>query len=178
MAQSFLGTKGYLAPEMLQRRGYAKTVDTWALGVIVFVLLCGCLPFDDDSSSIPSDLMVRSKFHLRFPRWAKGLSASAKDLLSHLLDTNPQTRYTAHQALQHPWVQGNSAPKDSLLQSPGRLSITPKKTKTGSPFESKSSDSKGKKSETRSQMTQMISERVRANSLSRPGRHLVRKKSI
>lgn len=173
-AQSFLGTKGYLAPEMLQRRSYAKTVDTWALGVIVFVLLCGCLPFDDDSTIIPSDSMVRSKFHLRFPRWAHGLSASAKDLLSHLLDTNPQTRYTAHEALQHPWVQGNSAPKDSLLQSPGRLSLANKK-KSDSPF---NLSGLGKRIETRTQMTQIISERARANSGGRPGRHLVRKKSI
>lgn len=118
--------------------------------------------------------MVRSKFHLRFPRWAQGLSASAKDLLSNLLDTNPQTRYTAHQALQHPWVQGNSAPKDSLLQSPGRLSLTNKK-KSDSQINPSGT---GKRSETRSQVTQIISERVRANSGGRPGRHLVRKKSI
>ena len=44
-ARSFLGTKGYLAPEMLQRSNYDKSVDMWSLGVIAFVLLCGCLPF-------------------------------------------------------------------------------------------------------------------------------------
>ena len=95
VARSFLGTRGYLAPEMLQRRDYTKAVDTWALGVIVFVLLCGCLPFDDDSQTVPSDELVRAKFVLRFPRWAKNLSASAKDLLSHLLNVNPTQRYTA-----------------------------------------------------------------------------------
>lgn len=45
-------TQGYLAPEMLQRESYNKEVDVWALGVIVFVLLCGCLPFDDDSKKL------------------------------------------------------------------------------------------------------------------------------
>ena len=44
--------QGYLAPEMLQRESYNKEVDVWALGVIVFVLLCGCLPFDDDSKKL------------------------------------------------------------------------------------------------------------------------------
>lgn len=44
--------QGYLAPEMLQREAYNKEVDVWALGVIVFVLLCGCLPFDDDSKKL------------------------------------------------------------------------------------------------------------------------------
>ena len=125
VARTFLGTRGYLAPEMLQRRDYTRAVDTWALGVIVFVLLCGCLPFDDDSATVPSDDLVRAKFVLRFPRWAKHLSASAKDLLTHLLDVNPKTRYTAEQALRHPWVQGRTAPKESLLQSPGRIGASP-----------------------------------------------------
>jgi serine/threonine protein kinase len=125
VASSFLGTRGYLAPEMLQRRNYTKAVDTWALGVIVFVLLCGCLPFDDDSSTIPSDDLVRAKFVLRFPRWAKNLSTPAKDLLSHLLDVNPARRYTAEQALEHPWVTGKAAPKGNLLASPGRIKKSP-----------------------------------------------------
>jgi len=125
VAQSFLGTRGYLAPEMLQRRNYTKAVDTWALGVIVFVLLCGCLPFDDDSATVPSDDLVRAKFVLRFPRWAKNLSPSAKDLLSHLLDVNPARRYTAEQALDHAWVTGKAAPKGNLLSSPGRIKKSP-----------------------------------------------------
>ena len=105
VARSFLGTRGYLAPEMLQGRDYTHAVDTWALGVIVFVLLCGCLPFDDDCLTVPSDDLVRAKFVLRFPPWATNLSDSAKDLLEHLLDLDPLTRYTAQQALTHPWVQ-------------------------------------------------------------------------
>jgi serine/threonine protein kinase len=125
VARSFLGTRGYLAPEMLQRRDYTRAVDAWALGVIVFVLLCGCLPFDDDSQTVPSDDLVRTKFVLRFPRWAKNLSESAKDLLSHLLDVNPVTRYSAERALEHPWVMGKTAPKGSLLASPGRIKKSP-----------------------------------------------------
>jgi len=125
VARTFLGTRGYLAPEMLQRRDYTRAVDTWALGVIVFVLLCGCLPFDDDSATVPSDDLVKAKFVLRFPRWAKNLSPSAKDLLSHLLDVNPRTRYTAEQALNHPWVQGQTAPRDNLLASSGRIRKSP-----------------------------------------------------
>jgi serine/threonine protein kinase len=125
VARSFLGTRGYLAPEMLQRRDYTKAVDTWALGVIVFVLLCGCLPFDDDSQTVPSDDLVKAKFVLRFPRWAKNLSPSSRDLLSHLLDVNPTRRYTAEQALEHAWVTGKAAPKGSLLSSPGRIKKSP-----------------------------------------------------
>jgi serine/threonine protein kinase len=125
VASSFLGTRGYLAPEMIQRRDYTKSVDAWALGVIVFVLLCGCLPFDDDCQTIPNSPDLRSKFTLRFPRWAKDLSKSAKDLLNHLLDIDSRRRYTAEQALMHPWVAGDTASKDSLLQSPGRIKPSP-----------------------------------------------------
>lgn len=125
VASSFLGTRGYLAPEMIQRRLYTKSVDAWALGVIVFVLLCGCLPFDDDCQSIPSSPDLRAKFTLRFPRWAKDLSKSAKDLLNHLLDVDSRRRYTAEQAFDHPWVRGETASRDSLLQSPGRIKPSP-----------------------------------------------------
>lgn len=103
LAKSFLGTRGYLAPEMLQRKNYSSAVDTWALGVIMYVLLCGCLPFDDDSQPLSSP-QIRTKFVIRYPRWASGLSADAKDLLSHLLDIDPYTRYTAEDAISHPWM--------------------------------------------------------------------------
>lgn len=125
VARSFLGTRGYLAPEMLQRLDYSRAVDAWALGVIIFVLLCGCLPFDDDSQTIPSDDVISKKFHLRYPRWAQNLSESSKDLLSHLLDINPRTRYTAAQALEHPWVTGKDIPKNNYLRSPGKISQSP-----------------------------------------------------
>ena len=52
---SFLGTRGYLAPEMLQRQAYSMSVDMWALGIIVYVLLCGCLPFGDDGGQIANE---------------------------------------------------------------------------------------------------------------------------
>jgi serine/threonine protein kinase len=129
-ASSFLGTKGYLAPEMLQRNGYDKAIDMWALGIIVFVLLCGCLPFDDDSSKIPSESAARKKFTLRFPRWSTNLSASAKDLLHNLLDVNPKTRYTAEQALNHPWVSGKTVVPNNYLQSPSILGERRRETKT------------------------------------------------
>jgi calcium/calmodulin-dependent protein kinase I len=63
----------------------------------VFVLLCGCLPFDDDSSRLVNESAARKKFTLRFPRWSTNLSASAKDLLHNLLDVNPKTRMSAEQ---------------------------------------------------------------------------------
>ena len=95
-----------------------------ALGIIVFVLLCGCLPFDDDSSRITSELVARKKFALRFPRWASNLSPSAKELMQRLLDVDPKTRITAEEALRHPWVTGAKAAPNNYLQSPSVLGTT------------------------------------------------------
>ena len=118
-ASSFLGTKGYLAPEMLQRERYSKAVDCWALGIIVFILLCGCLPFDDDTSASDQKL-IGARFALRFPQWAQNLSAPAKELLRGLLNVNPRQRFTAQDALDHKWVRGIGTPKANatFLQSP------------------------------------------------------------
>lgn len=118
--RSFLGTRGYLAPEILQRQAYKKSVDVWALGVIVFVLLCGCLPFDNDGSKTSNEV-VTSNFNLRFPKWASDLSDSAKDLLRHLLTVDSTKRYTAEEALAHPWVAGTNVSSNRLLQSPKHL---------------------------------------------------------
>ena len=58
-----------VAPEMIQRRDYTKSADVWALSVIIFVLLCECLPFDDDCQQIPNSPDLRTRFTLRFPLW-------------------------------------------------------------------------------------------------------------
>jgi serine/threonine protein kinase len=130
-ATSFLGTRGYLAPEMLQRKAYDHAVDAWALGIIVFVLVCGCLPFDDDSARINQAGAV-SKFVLRFPRWAQNLSREGKDLLRRLLDVNPATRMKPSEAMEHPWLAGKGQQKKNLLDSPRALKQLPK---MGSPKE-------------------------------------------
>lgn len=168
VTSSFLGTRGYLAPEMIQRRDYSKSVDSWALGVIVFVLLCGCLPFDDDCQSIPRTPDLRAKFTLRFPRWAKDLSASAKDLLHHLLDIDSARRYTAEQAMEHPWVRGDTASKDSLLQSPGRIKPSP------------GGSNKHASQATKNHVSQMVANRAIANAqlAARSPKVHVRKTSI
>ena len=88
----------------------------------MFVLLCGCLPFDDDSAKIDSESDARAKFVLRFPKWAANLSASAQELLRMLLAVDPKDRCSAAQALRHPWVIGRTTTPNNFLQSPSMLS--------------------------------------------------------
>jgi len=132
--QSFLGTRGYLAPEMLKRQAYSASVDVWALGVIAFILLCGCLPFDDDSAQI-SDEAAKAKFCLRFPEWAEGISPEAKGFLAMLLNPDARKRVTSTQALEHPWL-GEAAlmgtpDRKKLLASPKHLRSVPRTPQRG-----------------------------------------------
>ncbi|GMF32208.1 unnamed protein product [Phytophthora fragariaefolia] len=76
---SFLGTRGYLAPEMLQRQAYSMSVDMWALGIIVYILLCGCLPFDDDGGKIANEKAARSEDEWKPDGDEDEVSASEED---------------------------------------------------------------------------------------------------
>jgi len=125
VARTFLGTTGYMAPEIFQRQPYNGAVDLWAVGVIAYIILIGCMPFDADtditaktvSSSANSAAEMKGLFKLHFPMWA-GLSSAAKDLLMKLLEVDANKRLCAEQALAHPWLQPGGASKDKYLQSP------------------------------------------------------------
>lgn len=119
-ATSFLGTRGYLAPEMLKRQSYTKAVDLWALGIIAYILLCGCLPFDDDIAQLSSPLITR-KFELKYPSWASKLSPNAKQFLQGLLRIDPSRRLTAHQAHDHAWLIPHCQIPNFALQSPALI---------------------------------------------------------
>lgn len=103
---SFLGTGGYLAPEIRQHRMYSESVDIWACGVLLYLLLSCRLPFNADVEVLPSNrAQVARKFELSFPEavW-RGKSESVKDLLRRMLVTNPLERFSAHQVIKHPWT--------------------------------------------------------------------------
>jgi serine/threonine protein kinase len=103
---SFLGTGGYLAPEIRQQRMYSESVDIWAAGVLLYLLLSCRLPFNADVEVLPSNrAQVARKFELSFPEavW-KGKSDSVKDLLRRMLLTDPLKRFSAHQVIRHPWT--------------------------------------------------------------------------
>jgi len=97
------GTLSYVAPEVLTMQGYGKEADLWSVGVIMFLLLCGKLPFDGDDhneiirNTIQGDLKVNPTI------WTK-LSDDAKSLMTSLLNKSPKDRITAREALKHPFI--------------------------------------------------------------------------
>ncbi|KAF5751644.1 putative CBL-interacting serine/threonine-protein kinase [Tripterygium wilfordii] len=83
------GTPNYVAPEVLNDRGYdGATADLWSCGVILFVLLAGYLPFDD--SNLMNLYKKISAAEFTCPPW---LSFSAMKFITRILDPNPMTPY-------------------------------------------------------------------------------------
>mmetsp|Transcript_3733 Transcript_3733/g.7898 ORF Transcript_3733/g.7898 Transcript_3733/m.7898 type:complete len:393 (-) Transcript_3733:166-1344(-) len=106
---SFLGTAGYLAPEIRQHRSYSKSVDIWALGVLIYLTLSCQLPFESETYDLPPDrLDVEGRFVLTFsePAFKGPYAQPVRDLLLHMLDTDHCTRYNAGDCLRHPWLSG------------------------------------------------------------------------
>ncbi|KAJ7267369.1 Pkinase-domain-containing protein [Mycena rebaudengoi] len=106
LMETFCGTTGYAAPEMLQGRKYlGPEVDIWSLGIILYCLLTGTLPFDDDDEDIMRDKIVKGEFE--DPQW---LSIESRDLLQNILQQDPTKRPTISQILEHAWFTGSPAP--------------------------------------------------------------------
>ncbi|KAJ3299862.1 calcium calmodulin-dependent protein kinase type 1G [Borealophlyctis nickersoniae] len=97
------GTPGYVAPEVLQRKGYGKEVDLWSLGVITYILLCGYPPFYDQNNVELFKQIMAGKYEFDRPWW-DNISESARDFIRHLLVLDPRSRYTAREALAHPYI--------------------------------------------------------------------------
>ncbi|KAI1113927.1 protein kinase SNF1 [Nemania sp. NC0429] len=93
------GSPNYAAPEVISGKLYAgPEVDVWSCGVILYVLLVGRLPFDDDH--IPSLFAKIQRGVFTIPHWIK---SEAADLIRKMLQTNPVQRATIDEIRQDPW---------------------------------------------------------------------------
>ncbi|KAL2485508.1 CBL-interacting serine/threonine-protein kinase 3 [Abeliophyllum distichum] len=100
------GTPNYVAPEVLNDRGYdGATADLWSCGVILFVLLAGYLPFDD--SNLMNLYKKISFAEFTCPPW---LSFSARKLITRILDPNPMTRIIIPEILEDEWFKKDYKP--------------------------------------------------------------------
>ncbi|KAK3309859.1 kinase-like domain-containing protein [Chaetomium strumarium] len=98
------GTVGYTAPEIVKDERYSKSVDMWALGCVLYTLLCGFPPFYDESIEVLTEKVAKGQYTFLSPWW-DDISQSAKDLISHLLCVDPEKRYTIREFLAHPWIR-------------------------------------------------------------------------
>lgn len=124
------GTVGYTAPEIVKDERYSKSVDMWALGCVLYTLLCGFPPFYDESINVLTEKVARGYYTFLSPWWdnisdsgnvtflriyiyIKQLTMipTAKDLITHLLCVDPAQRFTIDEFLAHPWCKAAPAPQ-------------------------------------------------------------------
>ncbi|KAL1360079.1 hypothetical protein HN51_005425 [Arachis hypogaea] len=105
------GTPAYVAPEILAKKGYnGATVDVWSCGVVLFALTAGFLPFNDYNITVLYRKIYRGQF--RFPKW---ISCGLRNLISRLLDVNPETRITVDEIMQDPWFNSGGYKLNRVL---------------------------------------------------------------
>ncbi|XP_011850335.1 PREDICTED: microtubule-associated serine/threonine-protein kinase 1 [Mandrillus leucophaeus] len=92
------GTPEYIAPEVILRQGYGKPVDWWAMGIILYEFLVGCVPFFGDT---PEELFGQViSDDILWPEGDEALPTEAQLLISSLLQTNPLVRLGAGGAFE------------------------------------------------------------------------------
>lgn len=93
------GTPYYIAPEVLTGK-YGAACDIWSLGVCLYQMLTGMMPFDGTSQE-----QVFGKIKLGIFKMPKHLSEQAQDLIRKMIEVNPDKRITAKTAMEHPWIK-------------------------------------------------------------------------
>jgi len=131
MMKTACGTPGYVAPEVLQNKGYSSgAVDLWSAGVILYILLCGFPPFYEEELPALFDQILKGRYDFPSPWWDT-ISTSAKDLVRKLLTVDPKKRATAKDVLAHPWVCGNAPSTAIDVNNLKKLQATRKLRKAG-----------------------------------------------
>ena len=97
------GTLSYVAPEVLTLRGYGKAADLWSIGVILWLVVRGRLPFEGDKEVVVRRILDAT-LDFSHPVWSSW-SADGIEFVRGLLERDPAKRLTARRALQHPWLR-------------------------------------------------------------------------
>lgn len=113
-----VGTAYYMAPEVLDNR-YGEACDVWSVGTIAYILLCGYPPFNGESDSAIFDAIREGKYQFPAQAWSSK-SVEAKSFIFSLLRTDPKSRLTAAEALNHSWIQGFRVNTEDTMLKKGK----------------------------------------------------------
>ena len=102
--KTLCGSPQYVAPELLTHEdGYNELCDMWSCGVVIYVLLGGYAPFDAPECEL-AELITAGNYEFHEEYWDE-IPKSARDLIMHLLQVNPEDRYTPSEALECRWLR-------------------------------------------------------------------------
>ncbi|KAJ6717404.1 CALCIUM AND CALCIUM/CALMODULIN-DEPENDENT SERINE/THREONINE-PROTEIN KINASE [Salix viminalis] len=107
------GSIDYVSPEALSQGRISSRTDMWSLGVILYILLSGYPPFIAQSNKQKQQVIMAGDFTFYEKTW-KNITSSAKQLITDLLQVDPERRPSAQDVLNHPWVIGDSAKEEQM----------------------------------------------------------------
>lgn len=100
LLKTYCGSLYFAAPELLSAKPYfGPEVDVWSLGVVLYVLVCGKVPFDDPHVSVLHEKI--KKGNIQYPSF---ISKECVALLSRMLVVDPTKRATLQEVIHHPWM--------------------------------------------------------------------------
>ncbi|KAI9354774.1 kinase-like domain-containing protein [Pilaira anomala] len=116
---TYCGSLYFAAPELLKANPYSgPEVDVWSLGVVIYVMATGSVPFDDKSMPGLHDKI--KKGHVNYPAH---LTDDSKDLLSRIFITDPSQRIIMTDIINHPWINKESASINNYMPPRKPLSL-------------------------------------------------------
>lgn len=98
-----VGSPQYMAPEVINKE-YDNKCDIWSCGIILYVLLCGSPPFDGPDDKSIEKKIQEGKFSFDNVTW-NSISFEAKNLISKMLEFNPDKRISAEEATKDIWIK-------------------------------------------------------------------------
>jgi len=118
------GTTAYWPPERFKGTAVDAASDMWSLGIILYIMLVGCHPYDISGTSSDDEIAKRIKKNPipTYGELTSHLTPSALDLIQKLLEPDPTRRLTAKDMLDHPWVRGETATTSVITDSDKKLS--------------------------------------------------------
>jgi len=119
LLQTACGSPCYAAPEMIAGRRYVPSmVDIWSCGVILFALVCGYLPFEDQNHAELYKKILNAEYEI-----PNSVSKEVADLISGMLTTDPTRRMNLNDIRQHPWYRQFPEASKKMTDAAGNLAM-------------------------------------------------------
>ena len=117
--EEYLGTPDYCSPEILFRRPYDQRCDVWALGILVYKMFSGSVPFPNDNEITFRRAVTRGNPIFPVEKFS-GVSEKAIDFIRSTLVLQDQ-RPSVEKLLEHPWIGVHTTPLDEMMRAREQL---------------------------------------------------------
>ena len=110
MLSKGVGSRYYIAPEILQKQDYDFKIDVWSATIVIYILLCGDMPYPGNNVKEVAESIKQKDLKKELKKLSY-LSQEARSFLLAGMEQDPQTRYSSAEMLQHPFLTQTELPK-------------------------------------------------------------------